>query len=205
MPESFASCNINIVSDTVLIMTGKIASRVFSFYLGIEDGDDGELLIGGIDETHFVGPLNWCPLVSDSFWLTSMDKAMLGNKVLLSDSRVIVDSGTSLLTAPSETVATIAKSIGAIRIFGGKYILPCPLAKLLPDLRFGLHGTEYVLSPNDYILSAGQDKICLLAIIELDIPAPIGPAVILGDIFMRKYYTVFDADNERVGFAPAKH
>lgn len=57
-------------------------------------------------------------------------------------------------------------------------------------------------TPNvqDYTLNLGND-LCLSAFIGMDIPAPAGPLWIIGDAFLRKYYTVYDMGKDRVGFA----
>ncbi|CAN0484128.1 unnamed protein product, partial [Discosporangium mesarthrocarpum] len=58
---------------------------------------------------------------------------------------------------------------------------------------------DYTLEGEDYVINAG--KVCLLAMMGMDIPEPAGPLWILGDVFMRKYYTVFDFGGSRIGLA----
>jgi hypothetical protein len=47
--------------------------------------------------------------------------------------------------------------------------------------------------------------LILTGILGMDIPAPRGPLVVLGNIFLRKYYSIFDVENRRIGFAEANH
>jgi len=63
-----------------------------------------------------------------------------------------------------------------------------------------IDGKDYTVpGPKLVIQTAGM---CLFAMMAMDMPKP-GPAWILGDVFMREYYTVFDYENEKIGFAKA--
>jgi hypothetical protein len=180
-----------------LIDQGKVDKGVFAFYLG--DEADGELTIGGWDESKYTGDLTWVPLSSATYWEIAMDDVSVGGTSYASSTSAIVDSGTSLLTGPTKTVKTLAESVGAKRNIAGEYTVDCDAS--LPDLTFTIAGEAYTLTGDEYVIKSGTT--CLFAMMGLDVPRPNGPLWILGDVFMRKFYTVFDYENEQVAFATA--
>lgn len=182
-----------------------VSKGQFGFYLGNSRTDFGELTLGGYDPLKFTGNLVWEKLRAATYWEINLQNTQVGGVSYIDSTvgaKAIVDSGTSLLTGPSEVVAKIAKQIGAREVIAGEYFVACNY-DTLPNIDFTIGGNVYTLTPTDYLIPDGD--ICVLGMMGLDIPEPTGPLYILGDIFMRKYYTVFDYDNKRVGFALANH
>lgn len=185
-----------------LVSQGIVKSAEFAFYLGDSRTDFGELTLGGTDPKKYTGEFSYVSLREPTYWEIELGGVNVDGVTYVSgDAKAIVDSGTSILTGPSEYVSQIAKQLNAKEIIAGEYMLACNYD--LPSINFVLAGKTYSLAPVDYLIPDGD--LCLLGLMALDIPKPTGPLWILGDVFMRKYYTVFDTANKRVGFALANH
>lgn len=187
-----------------MLTQGVIKDAIFAFYLSDGSGTDGELDIGGADSAHYTGAINYYSLTSATYWEIKLGGLSLGGKSFTTTTKAIVDSGTSLLAGPVADVQAIAKAIGAVPFFLQKmeYTLPCRSIPTLPDVVITLGKEKYTLTPEEYIINSGV--ICIMGIIGIDIPAPNGPLWILGDTFIRKFYTVFDYDKQRLGLATSK-
>jgi hypothetical protein len=182
---------------------GLVSSKQFSFYLGNSEDDAGELVLGGYDSAHFTGDLTWVPLIATTYWEIKLDSLKVGSSSYGQGAKAIIDTGTSLLTGPSSDVKKIAAQLGAKALSNGEYLVGCNVKGNMPNLEWVINGKVYTLTPSDYLIPDGQ--ICVLGLMGLDVPEPSGPLWILGDIFIRKYYTVFDEANSRVGLALANH
>lgn len=178
----------------------KIVDKpIFSFYLG--NNQPGELTFGGMDPKHYKGDITYVNVTSKTYWEVHLDEVGAGDNTVATDQKVIIDSGTSLIAGPKKWVAELAKQVGAHQFIMGEYFINCN--KPSPDISFTLNGQKFTLKKEDYIIKNGP--ICLWTFMGIDIPPPNGPLWILGDVFMRKHYTVFDWGSDdhsaRVGFA----
>ncbi|CAD6188730.1 unnamed protein product [Caenorhabditis auriculariae] len=202
--------NISQPMDQIFANSAICPQPLFAFWLSRDANDvanGGEMTLCGTDSAHYQGDIAWEPLVSEDYWRIKLSSVKIdGTEYTNGPVDSIVDTGTSLLTGPSDEIKKIQKKIGAIPIINGEYEVICSHVPKLPNITFNLGGQDFVLQGKDYILqlSNGQGApTCLSGFMGLDIPAPNGPLWILGDVFIGRFYSVFDNGNKRVGFANA--
>eukprot|EP00928_Gymnodinium_smaydae_P071232 TRINITY_DN54875_c0_g1_i1.p1 TRINITY_DN54875_c0_g1~~TRINITY_DN54875_c0_g1_i1.p1 ORF type:complete len:520 (-),score=122.42 TRINITY_DN54875_c0_g1_i1:353-1912(-) len=120
-----------------------------------------------------------------------------------SQCSAVIDTGTSLIAAPSDIVTKLEDIIEEWAVNGGT----CDDLSKLPNLEFNLNGNLFTLPPQAYVGRAtgdfasssllrrtkksGRDEGCTSMIMSLDADSPQGPMWILGMPFFREYYTTF--------------
>uniref|UniRef100_A0A670ZDG5 cathepsin E n=1 Tax=Pseudonaja textilis TaxID=8673 RepID=A0A670ZDG5_PSETE len=182
---------------------------IFSVYMNRNPYSSvgGELIFGGYDEAYFSGNLNWIPVTKQGYWQILLDKYVIqvgGNVAFCAEGcQAIVDTGTSLITGPSEDIKQMQTLIGA-QPMDGEYAVECNYLNVMPLVTFTINGNSYPLTPEAYTVMVNSDgmNLCTSGFQSLDIETADGPLWILGDVFIGQYYSVFDRGNNRVGLAP---
>jgi hypothetical protein len=121
----------------------------------------------------------------------------------------IFDTGSSLGIFPESMALAVSQALGLKSLGGGGlYGIPCPSGKIptnMPLLRMKFGGIELKFSSNEYLFpySDGRNTFCVSGIVGMFADA--GPLqtsrLIIGNVFLRRYYTVFDQKNRKIGFA----
>jgi Eukaryotic aspartyl protease len=158
-----------------------------------------------MDPSKFEGELSYVPLLAATYWEIAVDGITAGSYHAKPNDdgtpiSAIVDSGTSLITGPRAQISKIAAAVGAKPNIMGEYTIDCAKVADMPDIVFTIGGNDYTIPGKGTVIEA--QNTCLFAFMGMDFPPP-GPQWILGDVFMRQYYTVFNYHDETIGFAKA--
>jgi len=184
---------------------GVLKQPVFSVFLSDSDAETSEITFGDVKSDHMASELFWVPVSGTAgYWEVEISDMYLDGKPqnLCKGCRVAVDTGTSELAGPSDIISQLHTRLNVKS--------DCSNFKSLPKLGFAVKGESgkpkiLSLSPKDYTSGSPSSSLCSVSLMNLDVPPPKGPLFVFGIPFLQKYYTVYDHQNTRVGFAVAKH
>ena len=196
----------------------------FSVWLSGRSGEDGALVLGGLrrELCATAEPPHTMPVVSDTHWAVALSDVGVGGAPLgacpaangsAAPCRAILDTGTSLITGPKARVDPLLKRLS---------VNPdCSNLRELPPITFELAGRAFALPPEAYVLNVsgqvlndspvlrslhefvGATPKCVLAIGALDLPGEHANTWILGDAFLRTWYSLYDRADRSVALTLA--
>jgi len=173
-----------------------LTDKSFSFYLH-DTADQSYMVVPGMDSENYE-TIEKHNVVEQKYWALKLDSIAQGDsKIDASDYKAVIDSGTSLLVGPKKIVDPLIKGITVKK--------DCSNIDSLPSMTFTIDETDYELDASDYVLkiTQGGQSECLIGVQSMDFPEGFN-YFILGDVFMRKYPSYFNLNDNTVSFQVAK-
>ncbi|KAL7372517.1 hypothetical protein ABVT39_017814 [Epinephelus coioides] len=180
-----------------MMKQGLVSQDLFSVYLSSNSNRGSVVTFGGIDPNHYSGSISWIPLSSELYWQITVDSVTVNGQVVACNGgcQAIVDTGTSLIVGPQSSISNINQVVGAYSQ-NGNDMVSCNNIGQMPDVTFHIQGQEFTLPSSAYIRQSyygchsgfGNGGSSLW---------------ILGDVFIRQYFSIFDRGQNRVGLARA--
>ncbi|EIN10592.1 acid protease [Punctularia strigosozonata HHB-11173 SS5] len=167
----------------------------------------GSFTMGFANNSLYVGDIDYQPVPSNavSYWILPLTNITVQGEVINIPSGApsfsAIDTGTTLIGAPEEELATIFSKIPGAEPgkedFEGYWTYPCNTSVNV-ELSFG--GRSWGIDPADFRLTQLSEDRCLGAFFALTTEGD-GPSWIIGDTFLKNVYTVFRYYPTSVGFA----
>jgi len=136
-------------------------------------------------------------VIEETYWNVEFAKMTGPNGVVdTTGYKAAIDSGTSLIMGPNSLFAPLLEGIVVNE--------DCSGVDALPDITFTFDTTDYVLKANDYVLRETilDQTQCIMGIMGAELPSDF-MYVIVGDVFMRPFPTMFNRDTNTVTFYKA--
>lgn len=170
--------------------------RVIAFNL-----KEPSITFGSIDESAIRGNITFLPLSARSRnWSVDVRNVTVNQLRVLNRLRATFTTITNLIQMSATAAHRLNFYLGARRFTREMYAVPCWQAATMPNvtIAFANSNRVFTLTPEDYVMPISLD-LCRTA---FGVGAPNG-VMKLGGGFMKKFYTILDADKQQVGLGEA--
>lgn len=191
----------------------------FGMFVSPDDNMPSEISFGGHNTERVAGELKWVPVVKPELghWQVQIRSVKVGNETIdlcnSGECAAIVDTGTSLVGAPRQIVQRMQMLLARVVDGNPADGIDCR-GYPGPQVTFDLGGVEVVLGPEDYSRPAGlrivtnatneTQFVCRASLLPMEELEELGSKMwIFGEPVLRKYYSVFDWQENQIGFAPS--
>ncbi|KAL9947040.1 hypothetical protein D7B24_005679 [Verticillium nonalfalfae] len=185
---------MNIVADSK-----TLDKNVFCVFINrAADGPNtGELSFGACNNDKYTGDFTYTDVgSSNGDWAVPMDGLTYdGKKAGVKGKLAYIDTGTSYVFGPESDVKAFHENIpGSSSSDGTTWTVPCDSNE---EVTYIFSGVSYTISAKDW-RSKPKDGVCTSNIYGHEV---VPNSWLLGDLFLKNVYAVFDADEKRIGFA----
>ncbi|CAF2048263.1 unnamed protein product [Brassica rapa] len=211
--------NIDAVGAVPIWMTlmnqGLLRINLFSLYLRnyyFHGNDGGSLIFGGVSQEHYEGHHQYFDLVDNSNqWKIHMYSVSVAGHLAQYCDKVLIDSGCEYIYGPPHIIYRINRQIlgREVPLYGPTILTHDEAVGILdwPHVSFNfIEGDEdasLTIPPENYVI-ADADGRYISAFRPLVFQPGDEAYFVLGLPWLRRYHTVFDFGQERIGFALAK-
>ncbi|KAG9353070.1 hypothetical protein JZ751_017646, partial [Albula glossodonta] len=175
-----------------MMARGLLSQDLFSVYLSRNSQKESMVTFGGLDQSYYTGDIKWIPLSHAMYWQISVDSITInGNTVACAGGcQAIVDTGTSFIVGPSSDITNLNAWVGAYTDQYGDVTVSCGNIGRMPDVTFNINGNSLTLPASTYVSQDSSGCTTGFGTEGAD------QLWILGDVFIREFYTIFDRSNQ---------
>lgn len=202
MPGGSLDKSFNFLGN--LAEAGLLQRNRFAVWLRTEeDGPDAtsEIIFGNFPEERLGSEILWLPTsrATSGVWQANLVDVAVSNKLLgvcgKLGCQAAFDTGTAAIGFPEHLYTGVLQKLEVAE--------DCSNYDDLPVLGFNFRMFILNIEKQDYVKKVGSK--CYHQFLQVDIPPPKGPLVLLGDPFLRRYFTIYDRESLKIGVAFAQH
>ncbi|XP_077542490.1 lysosomal aspartic protease-like [Haemaphysalis longicornis] len=203
---ALAEDNVVPVFDN-MIKQKLLPKSVFSIYLNRQPNavPGGEIYFGDINKARYTGDITYTPVTKKSYWQFRMEGMQVkkDKTFCIGGCDAVVDTGSSFIEGPKDEIERLNSYLRATETPTGEWRVKCANIPKMPKIIFFIGGKQFTMTAEEYVIQLQTPKKlkCFSGFAVSDTPTK--KFWVLGQVFIGRFYTIFDRASDRLGFANA--